>query len=438
MYPREGRTNFGVRNRTRATVDSAISTKYGLDDYNNPYVNCRFAPYVNTGAKAAIPDGNGRHVIVRDYKTVYDLVTTATGGEMRVAPIFPYPVGFWSTDGTMSVNGTAIGAYTAIGSYDGTTFRLPVATVMTNNLAAAGLGQTTDTRAVARARLITVGYRMFYTGSASNASGLIQADEYSMSLEQSDLVNANAIEILGRGGVANYNQFAGGVGQLTYDTQGFGQTTQTSDTITLRPEEGIKGVLRKVVSHANHSFQPWYDNGIALINATAIETAPTSIFTVGTIPAGMVYGSSSYPGALVVDPAFAETNIKIIGAGSYRLEIFLCMEQDLDQNHSMIDMAKPSPRLDLPLLQLVDMMDTVSTPAGLVEKVVELNKLLPANMRQRVRRRARTQPIRRVIQTVRPRRRVNNARITSGAPTRRARRGRRATGQSRARRYTTG
>lgn len=352
-------------NRTRAQVDSTITQRHGLDSLGNKYLDCRYAPF-GAGMKSFIPDSRGKNIIVRDWTYTYDLVTTAEGAEVRISPFFPYPVKIWSPKGAVTVDGTAIGDYSVAPTVTDT-YGMVLNSVLTNNLTAVGTAQAADTQAIKSARVATVGYRLFYTGAASAAQGLIQTDQVPWTVGNTDFINSNAIVLVVRAGAANTSYGINTVGFCEIDTMPFNQTQKTRDTNIKRPEDGLKGVLKAAGLTMDHSFQPWWETGKVPINPTGTETSPYANWSIGSAPNAP--GMGALPGLMFVDPHFQETNIKIIAAGSFRLEVFFCAEFALDLSHSMIDMAANSPLIDRPLLELSEKLNHDYTPVGLADPI---------------------------------------------------------------------
>ena len=370
MYPAKNplpqRQRPTYMNRTRAGVDNAISQRASIDDLGNKYINCRFAPY-GKGGKSFIPDSRGKNIIVRDWAYTYDLTTKDSGGEIRVSPFFPYPVRVYSTDGSLTVDGTAIGAYSVAPTVTNT-YGMVLKSVLTNNLNACGTPQTTDTRAITTARIATVGYRLYYTGTASSAQGLVQVDNLPWSFHGEDTLSANAISLIVRGGTSHTSYAQNTVPFFSLDTMPFNQPSKTKDTTILRPEDGLKGTLKSHGLASDHSLQPWWDAGRVPIYPNYVPTQPYAIWSIGTAPNDSTMGG--LPGLMCVDPHFMEANIRIIGAGSYRLEVFFCAEFGLSLDHSMIDMAADSPMIDRPLLALAENINHTMRPMPLAEDII--------------------------------------------------------------------
>lgn len=76
----------------------------------------------------------------------------------------------------------------------------------------------------------------------------------------------------------------------------------------------------------------------------------------------LVANSLPAPYAALIDDALGEVNINVTLPGSYRLEVVLCMEQDLDPTSSMIDMAKPSPPWNEMVLRADDYLNSMIGP----------------------------------------------------------------------------
>jgi hypothetical protein len=216
-----------------------------------------------------------------------------------------------------------------------------------------------------------LGYRLFYTGAASSAQGIIVANDFTWSLDSQVSNNTLALTqstaktdgtALAADTIAANSGPMATVGVPTMATSLY-QTNQ----VVVRPENGLRGILKYQKPADAHSFVPWLESGteVCVINEGSAE-----------IPIGVRNSSvSATAGGIewnLLDPSLMGAYIQITGAGSYRLEIAICYEQDLSPNNAMIDMARQSPMINRLVLETDDVLNSTVHPAPLSGAIVSM------------------------------------------------------------------
>jgi len=274
----------------------------------------------------------------------------------------------------------------------------------------------TDNSFVIGGRIVTIGYRLFYTGPAAQAQGLVLVDNYPFTVCPTPVTAAlSAITQYGVG-EATTSAKDQTVGQFVprvlveYGQFAQSQTNATADQIVLRPENGLHGVLKYSGAPDSHPFQMWYEAGALVVTVpSAVSAIPNPIYNssnaVVTVANDKVYG------AWLVDPALDEVSIYISGPGQYRLELVVCLEQELAPGNSLLDLTKPSPLMNRPILDVDALLNSRVTPAALNEAVIgDLTSDLAmmttrGGRRRRPPRKARRQPQPRAAPAKKPTRR---------------------------------
>jgi hypothetical protein len=240
------------------------------------------------------------------------------------------------------------------------------------------LSTTHSMGACTQARYVTIGYRMFYTGAASSAQGLMIVDNLGFKQDSEGPDNA---EILGYiNGAAGAATIAAGtsawasVESTAFDSNGY----TTRQQLVTRPEHGVQGVLPMLESSRAHTFKPWWEYGHMLVADT---TSPIANWTV--LGGNQIANQNPSATAVFVDSAFGETNITVTLPGSYRLEVISCLEQDLEPTSALIDLSHKSKAWNEPVLATDDMLNSVVGPTPLDEPII---KAPLAQRPQRVRR----------------------------------------------------
>lgn len=383
--------------RTRATVDAETlerrpNTNMSLGDN---YLSCRYSPFNRQQVKGGIPDGRGRNVIVRDVKLSYS-ISSKEAIDIRISPMIPYGVMFRPTD-SLTVNGTVIGGTWSATAptadqkgYIGVAFDSILSTLMPS------LGATSaEATNYVGARIVTVGYRLFYTGQASLASGLLQADNIPIkvvaSQSQSQASTQYAVGVTAPAN--NLTVPANNSKQIEVDMTPWGTLDKniSPSQVVVRPEQGLHGILHRSGTTADHKFQPWFDSGaLTLLSTSGATSTLTDIYaTVTAISSSKTFGN------FFIDDNFDEVMLRATAGGDFRLEVVYCYEQELSLLSNLMDFAKSSPLMREEILKIDDVLNAGVHPAPFAEPAVAMLSDMMRDMkvsRNRVRRRGRKPP----------------------------------------------
>jgi len=353
------------------------------------YLMCRFSPFDKMKGKGYIPDGRGKNIVLRDYKTTYD-ITVTDPASIRISPMWPYPVRFHcATGGSMTVNGTVLTfnyapAITAIQSQT-------LGAVLPTNMSRAQpfFGGSPSGASHVAGRVVTVGYRLYYTGAAAQASGLILVDNLPWSADNITNANPAATVVKGISGQADITCTVGQGPTLAVDVVPFEviQSSPTTDQVVLRPENGCHGILKSQGTSYDHPYQPMQDTPVLPVtyfDGGTITPQPIYVNTPGTVLA-------TIPALGFVDQSFMEANIQITGAGNqpYRLEVVFCCELEVGQDSPILDMSTNSPPLNQAELNTAQILNSGIAPANFAESPIEslIPRMQGVRLGQRVRRR---------------------------------------------------
>lgn len=343
----------------------------------DPYLDCRFSPFARIGTRGAPPDGRGKNLLQRDWKSAYNVIATVAGCSVRIAPVYPTPVRFYQAGGgTLVVNNSAINGAQAASPGGVTVDPGAMANAYVGPLALA-------TEQLIKGRIVSVGYRLTYTGPAASATGLFIADEVAIKIDGYNRTNGLIIPYIAPGGVPT-NQPANTVSSIYVDTQPMDSAfTPTNYQVVVRPENGIQGVLRMSESARSHTYKPYWEQAV-------VPLADNSGFTANQVAwnQAVITGVTSPPGVNLFDDDFMEAHIVITDPGSYRLEVVFCLEQELAMRASHIDMAKPSPLYNEATLLAADRFNEMAGPRSFQDPLIDLPNLMGSlSLRQRPRRR---------------------------------------------------
>lgn len=372
-----------LKSRTIATVAEDLNrTSAPGKPTDSHFLNCRYDPFGKTPIKTYIPDGKGRNVVVRDIKFAHNInIADKESMNIEISPCLPFPVAF-ASDGyctssqptQSTVDGYVLGGITTGGpGIDSASYlRTVFPNVMNQTLTYTDLGETNN---VLSARITTIGYRLYYTGPASAAQGVIIATDHAWNLEyflSSNTSGANQYRVQFPAAAATIDTVAANTSaEFNISAMSMSTTQAVTSQTVVRPENGLRGILKMQLPPDAHDFTTWLEQG-------AIVTRPDT--TSGTTNNVNLYTRSmtAFPtGTLIVkqfmyDPALMATNIKVTGAGSYRLEVAICYEQELSLNHKFIDMARQSPMIDRRMLDVDATLNSTVHPSGLAQPIVDL------------------------------------------------------------------
>ncbi|WP_342248545.1 hypothetical protein, partial [Campylobacter coli] len=308
-------------------------------------------------------------MLTRDYKTSYNVVVEDKESlEFRVSPTFPYPIRFHQRNaGTSSVNGFPLGipnTTTPPGASVAPLIGAPVDTTMSALFGTSGVtNASADATNFIGARFVSLGYRVFYTGTAAKAEGVIVVDNLSARVTASakDVQGITQFGFSPTGTLANITIAADTAPYIYVDTTPFEYTTLTSDQVVLRPENGVHGVLKMSKLASDHPFAGWYDTG-AFIVQSALPTNNSMDSIYGPSLNVSSNATTKRLGAFFWDDAFMEVNIRL-PPGSFRVELTACIEMELAMQSSLIDLARPSPMYDDASLRRDMLLNSLVVPA---------------------------------------------------------------------------
>jgi hypothetical protein len=313
------------------------------------YAACRFNPFSPLPATVKIPDGRGKAVIVREYKTAHNIVVADKEQlECRISPTYPYPIRFHQTGAaTTTVNGSVLGVPSTLVAPPATTSPLlgtPTDSAMSYLFGTNGVTNAVgDATSFIGARFISIGYRVFYTGTASAAQGVVVVDNLSARVVTSANENPALVQYAysPAGAQNNVAIAAGTAPYIVIDSTPFEYKTLTTDQVVLRPENGVHGILKMAKLASDHPFAPWYDTGaICMQSVTGGSNSYDTLYAPSTNVSSNI--ATRRLGNFFWDDAFMETNLRL-PPGAFRIELTCCIEMECAMQSSLIDMCRPSP-----------------------------------------------------------------------------------------------
>lgn len=370
--------------RTLESVEKAL-TKMSLNGPSNPakgYLACRYSPF--EGHSHGVPDGNGRNLTLRDYYTAFDISCDESGFDAVIVPWVPMQalIRPGKPGATMNINGNP---YTSPAGVD----------VWSANCSKtiAALGARPDSMTgngdnhIASGRIVTVGYKLIYTGRASTCEGTIQADLFPQKL---DLVETNAAAVkrwLWNGTQATTDWPANSVKVANMDFDVLSDALAPTTVVT-RPEHGLTGVLSRRTSSKNNTFKPFYELGLVPIQdfGTPFGTY-TSFVAYPAIADDSFHNNPRCPTASLIDDDFNVVRIRVRtgNAVTYRLEVLTCVQFEQTPSFPLLSLTQGPIHREEAVLERDDALNsTLVAGAPLGQAPFNLGKV--AALPQRVRR----------------------------------------------------
>lgn len=333
------------QSRTRKSVDQAL--KRNIQPKASPpdagFLRCKYNSFsTNERTLSSLPDGKGKNVLTRDFRTVYDLSLPAgVNTTIRISPSFPYPVRLYSTQ-SLSVNSAVIPT-SQMGSRGVWVSSPPLrgypANWATNTSPGVWVvGDTSAYPSCASARITNVAYRLVYTGAAATADGLITVDALPETVDVIVPLNTAPITQIDPAGVTRTsNSDLAPYAVIDSPLSNVSESIYTKDQYVTRPENGLQGILKSRVLLSDHSFKPFWDQAFMCVNARDTSNALAN----ATTTLGLT--TTNLSGQNLWDDQLESALINVTRGGSYRLEVITCMETELQPTSTIVDLGRDSP-----------------------------------------------------------------------------------------------
>lgn len=321
--------SLAQRNNTHRPIANVNRRLAAILDMH--YLRCRLDP-LNSTAGGGLNDGLASKKVVFDCRSFGDFTVDTVSQQfiIKIVPWIPYPAliktGSASTPSGFTVNGVAITA----GDPDTNVRWIPLC--LTQNSGSVAAGQTPILPfAGGTYRLISMGWKLIYTGSASSCSGILTVKESPVAINSRG-PNVSIQNLVTPADVT-VTAYAANTVPIATVSSSTAIATLTTDTHECRPEVGCSGVLR----HVNNIYRTQ-----AVKNVTELPVSYTND--------GVVNGR-----AFIASPAATEkygslsfydndyTPVEISGKavnGSYRLELVQCFEVIPDVSSTAVLVAK--------------------------------------------------------------------------------------------------
>jgi len=336
-----------IRSRTTQNVEQSLrssvsnrkqirqhpSIGYALRALDHRLLACRLDP-LGRSSSGGLSDGSGVPRIVYHYNQISDFSIGSSGGFIiKIMPTFPYSA-FIKPNSTAAGVQITVGGVTVAQGANGINFDFGWVPMMINSGAptsAPGLAMNTATNFSA-ARILSMGWKLTYTGTAAACSGIIcvRSDPTVMS---EDATNVNPISYLDFNTGITVFTFPGSSGHDVVFSSGTKPSVYTPESQQCRPEVGCHGTIRH--NAREYSYKPAFGTW-AIMRSSGVNTS--SWYTVSSVNDGAIN---------FCDPDFDSVDIvgtSIAPNASYRLETTICMEQLMPNTSVFVPfLTKPGP-----------------------------------------------------------------------------------------------
>lgn len=315
------------------------------------FIACRITPFTANGTASSIPDGAMQRKVMIDHRMQIPFILGATGAmNIAVTPNIPCPVWFQSpVSDTYIVNGTNWNTWTS-STYNVAAFPEWANLSIALNNAAGNYDEIQTIMDSGRARIVTAGWSITYTGSTINNSGSLRVNTLQTSVGPSAPNPADFTVIDGAAG----NLTVWSPSQVLVRT--FNQNlsfaaNNAQDTRTFALRDGAHGLLRH-----NSSTYDWLDlsaniSFLAMPASEKFSLLNSDQQIVSSTKVGKVPLSSAY------DTNWSATLLTISGAApqsSFLLDLIYCIEYSPNPTNVAFSLAKPAPPRNDAVVQAAD------------------------------------------------------------------------------------
>lgn len=333
------KTNINRNQRSRRRTNRPIARR-GI--MNNPYAMCRLMPFKSQGKALGIPDGTDLKRILMDHR-MQNTFTIGSSGSVNIAitPALPSSVWFQTetSDTTFSVNSMHFPVHTGDSNLMFTVMQpewryLPV---ILRNVA----GAFDDAPALygsTKARIVTIGWSLLYTGTSLNNSGIVKVNRAQLSMNTLQ-PNSDTFTVMNSQGSTDKTWNRDQLMIRKMEVKPGFYASNTYDTKTFPLKAGCHGVLK----HTADEYE-WTTlaNDLAFIAAPVWERTSFLIHNDISSEGTMVH----WPHVATFDNGWSSTLLTISGAtpgSSFVLDTLYCVEYAPSISADVYALAKSGP-----------------------------------------------------------------------------------------------
>jgi hypothetical protein len=308
----------------------------------NPYVQCRLMPFSSSNGMG-IPDATDAKRLVVDHRQITSFVVGSGGAfNIIIAPVMPQIIWYqvMTGDNTYSVNGGTPTVHNgAVDGFHHVTCAQYQGITFTRNDFYGKINSIPVYLGATRARIVTIGYRIIYTGSTMNNSGSITINRMGMSLITPQ-ANLEVFKIQSDHGTSDEDISAGQV--IVYRSNLSTNTfeSMTQETVRFPLRQGATGLLK----HASGDYR-WLDvTDNETYIAKASDDSQSLLYQAADLGLDTL---ARWPIVTFADDQWSPAAIAVRGATagqSFDIETVYCVEYIPNVDSSSSSLAKQPPR----------------------------------------------------------------------------------------------
>lgn len=306
---------------------SAVSLK------RHPYLHCRSDPFGSSG-RSHIPDGSNDQFVIVDAYSVDNIAMSQAQSTFYIQTSSTLPsmaMVFGAPSTNLTVNGNTVTPPAAI-QPDGNVVasaRYPICISSAYNLGIQPGNSINDPYSSTKARLVSKGYRIVYTGPVNTCAGVITVtpNDYALALGE---LTTSSLPVPATGTFSlSINNASNAVLSTCASSSPFLSTDLTistnamnRETRTFRPEEGVYLVPKH--RSADFKIHPMTNLPFGVVANFSASTASTKAYT------NMLTSNGTYAGGVIwYDNDWEDYLIQFSGINSdatFRIECITCFE----------------------------------------------------------------------------------------------------------------
>jgi len=347
--------------------------------YNDPFAQCVLHPFDGPMHRLnSLPDGDNSQRLLIDHSSYTDFTINSGGSiSMRILPTLPYNVLYKPGTGTVyTITDPVLGTNTGTWGSNKSNVWCPANSInqYTSIITSNNLGTTVSPPYnQTKCRLISLAWRLIYTGTVSNGSGVVTCRDIPINVDAYSTISANGLY-----GCTNDNGSGGLVTTATnvalVDFPSGAGAIDVGKCVFTRLDENPWGIVKR--NSRIYNWSPFTEQPFTLISSSttsgAIINATTTPITClvanpnsSLVNIGINYFSSDFNSTEIYLSTLA-SNV------SYRLEVKACYEYMVLPSSPVYSLTKTPAKVNLESITAVQEKQS-TLPAALPNGTVIKN-----------------------------------------------------------------
>lgn len=322
-------------NLTKSPVDKRKLRNLKSSLYDMMYAKCRLDPFNSMGS-TGIPDGLSARKIVIDHRSFTNINFTGSGTsfDIVILPTLPFQAVFRTpTPANVTLDGNIGSAGTINNTF--VPINVPPEYMVNALNSPSNLTYGDNPFLSNQARIVTVGFKLTYTGPPVNASGTLLGSSVALDWT-SGSTNRLAAPTTGSWAAATDSTYSNA---NTLDIDVTLNNNAVPESVFVRTDQGAKGVLKTLQPVS--TVKPWIGESYLPLNAATGRT----FVGIGRNSAG----ASIYPNICFFDNRFQSIMLSgsnMASGTGLLLEVITCVEYYPEPGSTFARLAKASPKTE--------------------------------------------------------------------------------------------